>query len=141
MNAANALLPIVLVPATLQVVFADGRWQATFAGESAGMPNADGDFDFSGHDKQFQVVITLKDSAGIRFLADADLCIGFDKKACPKTSVKDDKDVFLNVAISQDQRSLSFLNRNPERSGKFYYALFLHNGAGVIPIDPRIINR
>lgn len=128
---------IILVMVTLKLTSANGTWTPEFKSASRHLTNPAGDFNFQ-KTQRATVVITVENS-GIVFLPNADDCIGFDKKKCP-TAVEKDKEVFKDIAVSEDGKSLSFLNLNKKQD--FYYALFLRDAAGgLIPLDPRIINK
>jgi hypothetical protein len=130
----------VLVPVNLRVDGRGGTWTATFGPLSEWLATEQGDFNFSGAGKAV-VVLTLQDSPGVQFLETGDLSIGFDERECPLTSDPKDKDVFRNIAVSDDRRSLSFTNSRKTKIADFFYAIFLRKGEDLIRIDPRIINR
>lgn len=138
MSRKLAVDALQLVQVTMKLLPRDGAWAVEFGSSSPLLDPRSGNFDFSGVGEAM-VCISLVESPGCRFPANADACIGFAKKACPTDPNGRDHDVFQYIAVSSDGRGLCFLNRN--RGGSYYYSLFVERGGETIVVDPKIINR
>ncbi len=136
---AKATRPTAFTRISMTVTQQDGMWEWVFSGDPNVVKDSSGEIDFTGFLDAVDVEIVIVDSPKVHFLHKADLCVAFDKLACPATSEKKDKDVFKKLSVSGNGDVLSFLNKN--KRDRFHYALFVMADGKQISHDPIIINK